>query len=409
MENSILKIKEKPLYTVDERIVLSDYLLCLKYFPKVYWSNVLLISIVILIICVVIAAYYRSVSTGITLFIILEIINLIEFTINFDKRMTKKFNKYIEKNDSLNHYDFYDDYLIISNEMLAKKFFYKDIVKFIETESNFYLEVRDNKGFIYIKKENASDELITFIQDKFAGLPLKKEADIVNKNKKKYQVILNALFCLTLLSVVVAAYLVVYLTNKYPSDGFYNLNYFGVAWYFLPIPLISIILSFKWEKRCNNHKNLVYGFLTIFLLGFMGAFSLLFNDEDIYRYNDIIGFTVPNSRLLGSNYSAFDGDKSEFKHITINYREENTDNLIEEIKNNSNWITDKEVVESLSLIIPLDSFVGDNTTYYLIYNETTKEYNKLPDDNGKYTISAIKYSDSSKILEFNSYTINYEK
>ena len=115
MENSILKIKEKPLYTVDERIVLSDYLLCLKYFPKVYWSNVLLISIVILIICVVIAAYYRSVSTGITLFIILEIINLIEFTINFDKRMTKKFNKYIEKNDSLNHYDFYDDYLIISN------------------------------------------------------------------------------------------------------------------------------------------------------------------------------------------------------------------------------------------------------------------------------------------------------
>ena len=94
--------------------------------------------------------------------IILEIINLIEFTINFDKRMTKKFNKYIEKNDSLNHYDFYDDYLIISNEMLAKKFFYKDIVKFIETESNFYLEVRDNKGFIYIKKENASENSVGY-------------------------------------------------------------------------------------------------------------------------------------------------------------------------------------------------------------------------------------------------------
>lgn len=66
-------------------------------------------------------------------------------------------------------------------------------------------------------------------------------------------------------------------------------------------------------------------------------------------------------------------------------------------------------MESLGLIVPLDSFVDDNTTYYLIYNETTKEYNKLPDDNGKYTISAIKYSDSSKILEFNSYTINYAK
>ena len=141
----------------------------------------------------------------------------------------------------------------------------------------------------------------------------------------------------------------------------------------------------------------------------MGAFSLLFNDDNIYRYNDIIGFTVPDSKWVGSNYSVFEGNKSDFNHISINYTEENTDYLLEEIKNNSNWITDKEVVESLSLIIPLDSFVGDNTTYYLIYNETTKEYNKLPDDNGKYTISAIKYSDSSKILEFNSYTINYEK
>ena len=38
-----------------------------------------------------------------------------------------------------------------------------------------------------------------------------------------------------------------------------------------------------------------------------------------------------------------------------------------------------------------------------------KEYNKLPENNGKYTISAVKYSDSSKVLELNNYTINYEK
>lgn len=406
MENSILKIKEKPLYTLEVERTSEDCILIMKYFPKFFWNRYMVASILILVGAIIAGAYYHSFLVLLILFVILEIICLIYFYNNNDKLVTKEFNEENKGEKIVEYYEFYSEYLLASNDSRASRLLYSKITKFIESDSNFYLEYDKSGTIIDLKKEKMSLELQKFIRNKFADLPLKKEKI---EPKKNHQKILNILFGTTIFSLFAALYLIGYLMRQYPSNGFYNENHFWIAWCFLPIPLISVILGFKWEKQCNNKKNLVYGFLTIFLLGFMGAFSLLFNDEDIYRYNDIIGFTVPNSKLVGSNYSAFDGDKSEFKHITINYMEENTDNLVEEIKNDSNWITDKEVVESLSLIIPLDSFIGDNTTYYLIYNETTKEYNKLPDDNGKYTISAIKYSDSSKILEFNSYTINYEK
>ena len=62
----------------------------------------------------------------------------------------------------------------------------------------------------------------------------------------------------------------------------------------------------------------------------------------------------------------------------------------------------------MELLLPLNSFIikGD---YYLIFNETTTEYNKLPDNSGKYTIVAVKYCEINKTLELNKYTINYKK
>ena len=67
-----------------------------------------------------------------------------------------------------------------------------------------------------------------------------------------------------------------------------------------------------------------------------------------------------------------------------------------------------EIINQMESILPLNSFIisGD---YYLIFNETTSEYNKLPDNSGKYTIVAVKYSEINKTLELNKYTINYEK
>ena len=176
----------------------------------------------------------------------------------------------------------------------------------------------------------------------------------------------------------------------------------------MPIPIISLILSFVWEKRCNNHKNLVISFLAIFLLGFLGSFSLTINDEDIYKFNNVIGFTIPSSKFISSSYSAVEEEKSDVTHIIIDYKGNDAGAILKKIESTPNWTSDIETINQMELILPLNSFIikGD---YYLIFNETTTEYNKLPDNSGKYTIVAVKYSEINKTLELNKYTINYEK
>lgn len=219
---------------------------------------------------------------------------------------------------------------------------------------------------------------------------------------------MDILFCLSLLSIFAAFYLVIHLTSKFPSTLFFNTKYFWIAWCFLPIPIISLILSFVWEKRCNNHKNLVISFLAIFLLGFLGSFSLTINDEDIYKFNNVIGFTIPSSKFISSSYSAVEENKSNVTHIIIDYKGNDDGAILKKIENNPIWTNDIETINQMELILPLNSFIikGD---YYLIFNETTTEYNKLPDNSGKYTIVAVKYSEINKALELNKYTINYEK
>ena len=139
MNDNILKIKDKAIYTLEEKVNTSDYLLCLKYFPKVYWLKILINSIFLILVSILLGTYYHSLFDFLISLVILEIINLISLTINYDKVMTKRFRKYNEEGMISNRYDFYIDYLIASSSLQARKVFYKDIVKFIETEDNFYL------------------------------------------------------------------------------------------------------------------------------------------------------------------------------------------------------------------------------------------------------------------------------
>lgn len=92
-ENNILQIKENPFYPFDENVSLKDYHLCLKYFPKVYWTHIFSNSIGIFIIASLGAAYYHSIADGLIILVILEILNLVNLAINYNKIMTKEFNK----------------------------------------------------------------------------------------------------------------------------------------------------------------------------------------------------------------------------------------------------------------------------------------------------------------------------
>ena len=118
MNDNILKIKDKAIYTLEEKVNTSDYLLCLKYFPKVYWLKILINSIFLILVSILLGTYYHSLFDFLISLVILEIINLISLTINYDKVMTKRFRKYNEEGMISNRYDFYIDYLILLIQLL---------------------------------------------------------------------------------------------------------------------------------------------------------------------------------------------------------------------------------------------------------------------------------------------------
>jgi hypothetical protein len=55
------------------------------------------------------------------------------------------------------------------------------------------------------------------------------------------------------------------------------------------------------------------------------------------------------------------------------------------------------------------SYEYDTDCYHLIYNKTTKEFNTVPDENGKYEFIHIIYGISGGWMQISEYQVNYLK
>ena len=85
-----------------------------------------------------------------------------------------------------------------------------------------------------------------------------------------------------------------------------------IIWLWLPIPILSITLGFKYKNigyKCT--KNIVAGFIIGFLLLMYGSFCLLPTYEEnynkIYEYQDIIDLELPDNGMLEvQNINTFD-------------------------------------------------------------------------------------------------------
>ena len=97
---------------------------------------------------------------------------------------------------------------------------------------------------------------------------LKKTDVIIDKKKNR----LLLLFFLCNILCFPFAYIVTIIVSSY-----YNLydliHYFWIWWLFIPIPITSIILGFKYDVlgyKCK--KNIVFGLITLILLLLIGSF-----------------------------------------------------------------------------------------------------------------------------------------
>lgn len=345
---------------------------------------------------------------------------MILYRVKLEYYSEKVFNrrKKINNIDTEFETKFYDDYLIRKGKFATFTIKYSDISKCIETDTNFYLEIPQKNTIVIFQKNRCDLDLINFIRRKF-----KIEnhlGDEVKFNVKKHydprfiKYGMIVLFIVTILSFFAAIYTTLLIDEIYPRYGSdFNKNMW-IFWCFIPIPILSIILGFKYKKagfKCK--KNIVSGFIIAFLLLIYGSFCLFptFNVdyEEINKYKDVIDAKLPNNGVLEiqniENY--YEEDKTNYTIINAYFEKENVDEFLESIKKSENWILSNNLKSELKIFIPSHAR-SINDAYFSIYNKTTNQYNNLPEMSGKYEIYVMKYDESNKILEINKFNYLYK-
>ena len=223
------------------------------------------------------------------------------------------------------------------------------------------------------------------------------------------------LFIITLVCLWGALASVEFVNKFIPQYGFDFAKNMWVFWCWLPIPIASIILGFKYKKagyKCK--KNIVAGFIIGILLLIYGSFCLFPTFSEDYNkigpYKEIIDVKVPDNGVLEIQDwgTYFDEDKTKYTIINAYYEQEDVRSLVESIENSDHWVLSKTIKSELRVFVP-SQLRSDEDAYFSIYNKTTDQYNSLPDSTGEYEVYAMKYDKSDKQLEIHKFNIVYIK
>lgn len=417
------KSNNKCLFKCESEINAYEFKKMVKYFPKRwYWLFVLRGTVFNFIFTSLISLIYQNWITSISFFIFYQIFLLIFYKVRLENIAEKIFNKSLKQSGADTYFEteFYEAYFIRKGEKSTQTIDYSEISRCVENDTNFYLECLPRKVIIIIQKNSCDLELISFIRNKFKNLE-NHLGDTQNfkgikkvKNSNLIQPLMIILFIATICSLWGALWSVSLLDKINPQHGFNFTKNTWVFWCWLPLPISSIILGFKFNKdglKCT--KNIVAGFIFGFLLLIYGSFSLIPTfSKDYSKINDYkayIDAKIPsNGELEIQDWGTyFDDDKTNYTIINAYYDKEDVSELVSSIENNSNWILSKEIKSELKILIP-SQLKSDIDAYYSIYNKTTNLYNTLPETPGSYEIYAMKYDESKKQLEIHKFDYNYK-
>lgn len=416
------KANGKCLYTCESKVDSYEYGKMAKYFPQMYWSYVIIGTIKNLIITSILTIFYSYPVITITWFVGYQICLMIIYKLRLEHYAEKSFNSMQKKGkyDYDFHTEFYDDYFIRQGEIETLKINYNDIDCSIETDTNFYLRFSKKNKIIIIQKELCTLELINFIRSKFKNLENHLGDSSKLKGAKKYhnpdfiRKFMIILFIITIASLWGALWSMSLVNEINPQHGFSFVKNSWVFWCWLPIPILSIVLGYKYKNvgfKCT--KNIVGGFIIGFLLLVYGSFSFFptFSEDysKIDAYRNIIDANLPNNGELEiySPNTYFEEGKTNYTIINAYYDNIDVSKLVESIENSSNWILSKEIKSELKILIP-SLLTTDDDAYYSIYNKTTNKYNTLPETEGNYEIYTMKYDKSNKTLEIHKFNYSYK-
>lgn len=410
------------LYTCESVINSTEYRKMAKYFPQIYWTYIIWGTILNIIFTAILAIFSKNIIVILIFFTFYQIFLMILYKIRLEYYAEKSFNTVAKKGNIEKeiHIEFYDKFFIRQSKTEACKICYSDIDKCIETDTNFYLRYNKKNMVINIQKDNCDIKLMNFIRKTFKNLENHLGESTKFKGAKKYhnpifiKRFMIILFVITIASLWGALWSLELINIINPQRGFNFTKNTWVFWCWLPIPLTSIILGFKFRNvgfKCT--KNIVVGFIFGFLLLIYGGFCLFptFSSDykEINKYKIYIDAILPNNgelEIMNQN-TDLDDDKSEYTIINAYYDKEDVYDLVNSIEHSDNWILSKEIKSALKILIP-SQLGADDDAYYSIYNAVTNKYNTLPESPGNYEIYAMKYDKSDKQLEIHKFNYFYK-
>jgi len=418
------KESNKCLYTCESMVDKSEYVKMSKSFWKKLYFSLLNRGLYLnLIIFAIIAILSKNIGTALVYFLVFQIWATISFKVKFEDYAEKAYDD-LNKHGNLDSNfttEFYDDYLIRKSESVSYTIKYTEIAKFIETDTNLYLEHKPRNVVLIFQKNRLDLELIEFIRKTFGNIENETCSTPTSKKAKKaynpdfIKTAMLVLFIITIASLWGALYTKSWVDQLIPQYGFSTSKNMWVFWCWLPIPILSIILGFKYKKagfKCT--KNIVGGFIIGFFLLVYGSFCMFPTNEQDYTkindYKEIVNLELPDSGVLEIIDWDSHPNRNMTEYTTINayYAQVDVTKLVESIGNNPNWILSKEFRTDMNVFLT-SSLVPDDDAYFSIYNKTTNEYNVLPEKSGEYEVYAMKYDKSDKKLQIDKFKISYNK
>lgn len=285
---------------------------------------------------------------------------------------------------SENKYELFDDYLLFTVTRDGKcvhftKLEYDKLRRKMDTGRMYLLDFA-NQGYLIKKQEIAENSIFHTLKPKPPEKP--------KKALKVLSVVFMALTIVTLVCAIISALLV-----NINSVGI--VNYWWYLYIFLPIPLFSCVLGAVLKRNHNSGRgNMIMGLLAIILVVCV-YFSFnniakenMYPDkqQNISAIESYIDVDLPNPYAYDNFTDSVNG--IDYEDTAMQFYGSDVGWLESAIKSSDYWLADF-TDDTYELV--KDVGTAEDWDYFIVYNITEGEYNKLPVESGVYSMAAVYY------------------
>ena len=302
---------------------------------------------------------------------------------------------------SVFEYELFDAYMYLTvtrdgERIHFVKLAYENLISKIDTGGLYILNFA-NQLYVIKKQEIAENSIFHSLKPKAPEKP--------SKGLKALSTVFVVLTIVTLVCALVSAVAV-------------NINSVGIVrywWYlliFLAVPMVSYGFGVFMKGKYNAGRgNIITGLLAVFLIVcvYVSLNNAIDSTKDEKLYSDVqqnisaiesyMGIYLPEPFEYENFTDSVNG--VDYEDTAMQFDSAEGDFIEGIITDNEKWsaVLNDETYELVAKV-----GVADHWDYVCVYNITTDEYNKLPSQEGTYSMAAMYYD-----MEYNGlYVIEYE-